>query len=279
MQPTERERYVEVCCVVCAAEADKPYWDCGEYGFVRCSRCGHVYQNPQPSFQDLEARYADAYFTYELENDELFFDLMIKGLSDIGFEQRVAALAPRSFLDIGCATGMLPAYFAQRGFSAEGVELCEPAARYGREQRGVPIFNGTLEQAAFSDGRFGVVHASHLIEHLRDPLAFLQECRRIIAPNGYLVLVTPDTHGLQARLFGSRWRSAIADHLHLFGRRNLCQLLSDCGFTVEEQRSWGGLAAGIAPRLVKSPIDKAAKRWNFGDVMLLLARPVSNTST
>ncbi len=270
---------MQVSCVVCAAEAGKPYWDCGEYSFVRCERCGHVYQNPQPSFEDLEARYADEYFSYELENDELFFDLMMKGLSDIGFEQRVSFIAPRSFLDIGCATGMLPAYFAKLGFSAEGVELCEPAARYGREQRAVPIFIGTLEQAAFPDARFGVVHASHLIEHLRDPGVFLRECRRIIAPDGYLVLVTPDTEGLQARLFGARWRSAIADHLHLFGRSNLSRLLKDCGFAVEEQRSWGGLAAGIAPDLIKKPIDKAAKRWNFGDVMLVLARPLPVSST
>ncbi len=279
MRPSESEHHIPVCCVVCGSEADKPYWDCGEYRFVRCRRCGHVYQNPQPSFEDLEARYADEYFTYELENDERFFDLMIKGLSDIEFEQRVAALAPRSFLDIGCATGMLPAHFARLGFSAEGVELCEPAARYGRERRGVPIFIGTLEQAAFPDASFGVLHASHLIEHLRDPAAFLRECRRIIAPGGYLVLVTPDTYGLQARLFGARWRSAIADHLHLFGRRNLSRLLNDCGFFVEEQRSWGGLAAGIAPDFLKRPIDRAAKRRNFGDVMLLLARPGSGSST
>lgn len=279
MRPADGERQIRVCCAVCGAEADSPHWDCGEYSFVRCGQCGHIYQNPQPSFEDLEARYAEEYFSYELENDELFFDLMIKGLSDIGFEQRVASAAPRSFLDIGCATGMLPAYFAQQGFAAEGVELCEPAARYGRERRGVPIFNGTVEQAAYSDGRFGVVHASHLIEHLRDPGAFLRECRRIIAPEGYLVLVTPDTCGLQARLFGARWRSAIADHLHLFGRRNLSRLLGDCGFEVEQQKSWGGIAAGIAPGFVKKPVDKAAKRWNFGDVMLLLARPVPDCST
>ena len=260
MQPGEGEHHVQVHCAVCGSESDKPHWDCGEYRFVRCGQCGHIYQNPQPSFADLEARYSDEYFSYELDNDETFFSLMLKGLSDINFEQRVASLAPRSFLDIGCATGMLPAYFATQGFSAEGVELCEPAARYGRELRGVPIFNGTLEQATFPDARFGVVHASHLIEHLRDPSAFLRECRRVIASNGYLVLVTPDTWGLQARLFGARWRSAIADHLHLFGRKNLARLLAECGFSVEEQRSWGGLAAGIAPGFIKRPLDAAAKR-------------------
>lgn len=260
-------------CAVCGAHEHRAYWNCGEYGFVRCNICGHIYQNPQPSCADLERRYANEYFSYELENDKPFFELMRMGLEDLSLFERLNGLEPRTFLDIGCATGMLPAYFAEQGFIAEGVELCEPAALYGREERGVPIFIGTLEQAQFPDGRFGVVHASHLIEHLRDPAAFLRECRRVVAPEGYLVLVTPDTYGFQARFFGERWRSAIADHLHLFSRQGLTRLLGECGFRVLEQRSWGGVAAGIAPGFLKKPIDRAAKRWNRGDVMALLARP------
>ena len=84
------------------------------------------------------------------------------------------------------------------------------------------------------------------------------------------IVVTPNTSGLQARVFGERWRSAIADHVHLFSERNLIRLLRESGFTVVATQTWGGLGVGIAPAWLKRPIDRLAKWWGFGDVVLVL---------
>ncbi len=93
---------------------------------------------------------------------------------------------------------------------------------------------------------------------------------RILKPGGFAVITTPNVEGFQARLFGSGWRSAIADHLVLFSRRTLGKLLQDSGFDVLATVTWGGLAAGTAPLLVKKPMDRLAKKLGFGDVMLFL---------
>jgi len=116
------------------------------------------------------------------------------------------------------------------------------------------------------------VHASHLIEHLNSPSSFLDEAARILAPGGLLALTTPNVDGFQARLFGSRWRSAIYDHLYLFSLRTLRELLEARGFVVMRSVTWGGWARGLRPAFVKGPMDALAKRWGFGDVMAILAR-------
>jgi SAM-dependent methyltransferase len=240
---------------------------------VRCRSCRVVYQSPQPVFEDLQDRYAEAYFRYELENENNFFQLMLLGLQDAAFDELTAKLPPtRRFLDIGCATGRLIAHMRDRGWQVQGVELCRQSAEHGKAKRGVEIFAGTLEQAAFPGESFDAVHFSHLVEHVPDPRGLLLEVRRILSPGGYVVVVTPNVDGLQARLFGSRWRSAIADHLTLFSKRTLQHILGLAGFRVLRVVTWGGLALGSAPTWLKRPVDRLAKRWGFGDVVLVLAR-------
>ncbi len=226
-----------------------------------------------PSLRDLEGRYADDYFSYEFHNEENFFNLMRLGLCDIRFDEMDRdSLENTNFLDIGCATGMLLAHMKEKGWRVSGVDICRQSARYGTEKRGVPIFAGTLEEARFPDRHFSVIHFSHLIEHVIDPKAFISEVRRILTDKGKAIITTPNIRGFQARLFGKAWRSAIPDHLHLFSKKTLARLLSDSGFEIEKIVTWGGIAKGAAPSWLKSPLDRLAKTWGFGDVMLFLAR-------
>lgn len=272
--PGEHERDVEVECAVCGEDDTRPLWDCGEFAFVRCRRCGHTYQNPRPDSGDLIDRYDEAYRDYEVENAANFLDLMLKGLADVRFIERAKKLAHRpAFLDIGCATGALLEHLGARGFDARGVEVCEPAARYGIEHRGVRIDVGTIDELTLPEHHFTGIHFSHVIEHVPNPTGFLRRVHELMTSNGLGVVVTPNTAGLQPRIFGSRWRSAIADHVHLFSRRNLVRLLRECGFRVLRTQTWGGLGAGTAAHWLKRPVDTFAKRFGFGDVVLVLFTP------
>ncbi|MFW5684278.1 MAG: class I SAM-dependent methyltransferase [Spirochaetota bacterium] len=272
-RPGSGEVSRHVLCAVCGSDCPREHWECDGFGFVRCCSCGHIYQDPQPQPQDLIGRYDEEYAAYEVENARNFLDLMLKGLEDVRFFDRMDTLGvDRSLLDIGCATGALLEYAAGRCYRVQGVEVCEPAARYGEEHRGVPIAVGTLEEVDLTGRRFGAAHFSHVIEHVPDPRAFLASVRELLVPGALMVLVTPNTAGLQPRLFGPEWRSAIADHVHLFSRRNLVRLLRESGFEVLQTQTWGGLGIGTAPRWIKRPVDRLAKRLGFGDVVLVLSR-------
>ncbi len=267
------ERTVRVHCPLCSGDGVEPFLDCGGFRFVRCDSCGLVRQDPQPVFDDLRERYDEEYFRYEIENERNFFQLMLLGLQDIRFERSAEAIPAegRRFLDIGCATGMLLEHMRVRGWQVQGVEICRPSAEYGIRTRGVPIHIGPLEEARFPEGSFRTVHFSHLIEHVNDPRAFLGEVYRVLAPGGQAVIVTPNVKGLQARLLGPKWRSAIADHLFLFDPISLGRLLGEVGFRTVAVKTWGGIARGLAPAWIKGPLDRLAKRFGFGDVMLFLA--------
>jgi 2-polyprenyl-3-methyl-5-hydroxy-6-metoxy-1,4-benzoquinol methylase len=272
------ERMETVPCPVCGSARWRPFLPCDGFDFARCRDCSIVFQNPRPVFEDVRRRYGADYFSYEVENERNFFGLMRQGLADVSFAKRTSGFGaaegsapPRTFLDIGCATGMLIETMRGEGWEVRGVDVCRESAEYGREHRGVDIFPGTLEEARMKDGAFGAVHFSHLIEHVPDPRAFLGEVHRIIAPGGYAVITTPNIAGFQARLFGKGWRSAIADHLVLFSRSTLVRLVQESGFDVRQSVTWGGLAIGTAPGFIKFPMDRLAKRFGFGDVVMVLA--------
>ncbi len=245
------------------------------YRFVRCKVCSFVFQNPRPNPEELEKRYGSEYFNYEAENEDNFFKLMRLGLRDIGFDRIEKALSEqgeRRFLDVGCATGKLIATLASEGWAVQGVEVCRESALFGIRERGLDIFIGTLEAARLPEEYFSVVHCSHLIEHLTDPVAFIREVRRILVPGGFAVITTPNNDGFQARLFGGQWRSYIADHMCLFSKRTLSRLLDAEGFVTLRIRTWGGLAKGAGPVWLKSILDRLVKPLGAGDVMICLAQ-------
>jgi SAM-dependent methyltransferase len=110
------------------------------------------------------------------------------------------------------------------------------------------------------------------VEHLNDPQALLSEAGRILRKGAYLILITPNIGGFQARLLASRWRSAIFDHLFLFSKHTITAMLKTQGFASEGIYTWGGIAAGLAPAPVKAFADRAAKILGLGDVMAVKAR-------
>jgi len=178
-------------------------------------------------------------------------------------------------LDLGCATGSLLYLLRERGWETTGVEICGSQAEYGRKARKLNISELPLEDNNFPSSYFNVVLASHVIEHLNDPASFVREVHRILIPGGNFFVTTPNIAGFQARLFGNRWRSAIFDHLYLFSIKTLKRLLEDAGFIIEKTVSWGGLAAGSAPAPLKRFLDRAAKRFGFGDVVIIRSRKSS----
>lgn len=278
--PLAEEERRTVPCPLCGGRRFAPALRCEGFGFVRCAGCGLVQANPQPTEAAVRLRYRDGhgvdYLAYELGNEAAFLALQLSALEDAEFpaierEFRARASGPPKILDVGCATGALLAQLRFRGWDCTGVELSAPQAEYARS-RGLRVYDTTLDRAGLQDGAYHLVTASHLIEHLNDPAAFVDEVRRVLAPGGIFLVTTPNIDGLQARLFREKWRSAIFDHLFLFSRRTLRSLLAGRGFVVEKTVTWGGLGRGTAPKFIKVPADRLAKPLGFGDVMMMRAR-------
>lgn len=82
------------------------------------------------------------------------------------------------------------------------------------------------------DGTFDLIILTHVIEHIEDPLPFLNEAFRVLAPCGEMVLSTPNLHSLWARILGGRWWVyAIDDHFSFFQPQHFKTIAGKLGMT------------------------------------------------
>ena len=146
-------------------------------------------------------------------------------------------------LDLGCGDGSFTATLAPNVADVVGAEVAEAAVRRARRRHPalpfelVPL-DGPLP---FADGAFDLVWSTEVIEHVADTGRWLSEVRRVLAPAGRLLLTTPNHGRLRLALGGiERYSEPLGDHLHLYSRRSLEQVLAEFGFGKIELRAAGG---------------------------------------
>jgi SAM-dependent methyltransferase len=178
------------------------------------------------------------------------------------FELRRAFLlsqagAGQRALDLGCGGGEFTAVLAEAGVDSVGVEVAPAAVARASER--YPDLDFRLaridDPLPLEDNSIGLVWASEVIEHVADTARWLSEVRRVLIPRGRLLLTTPSHGRLPMALFGvERFSDPLGDHLHLYTRRSLSQLLVEFGFGEVKVR-----AAGGAPLLRRLLLARAVR--------------------
>jgi SAM-dependent methyltransferase len=146
-------------------------------------------------------------------------------------------------LDLGCGDGAFSAALAPKVAEVVGAEVSEAALRRAARLHPTVAFelvplDGPLP---FPDGAFDLVWSSEVIEHVADTARWLAEIRRVLDPAGRLLLTTPSHGRLRLAVGGiERYSEPLGDHLHLYSRRSLHEVLADFGFAWVEVRTAGG---------------------------------------
>ena len=124
-------------------------------------------------------------------------------------DAHVAGIRPPRVLDIGCGTGFLLERLAERGFSGVGIDLSPESvehakrrlAEIGAADRLTAQVGSAYEPPA---GPFDLITLTGVLEHLEDPRACLRALREQLAPDGLLVISTPNRRSLPG---ARRWLS------------------------------------------------------------------------
>ncbi len=104
-------------------------------------------------------------------------------------------LAGRSALDIGCGAGLLCEPLARLGATVTGVDAAAEnvaAASAHAEGVGLDIRYMAGEVAGLDIGTFDLVTSVEVIEHVADKPGFLRDVAARLAPDGLLVMSTPN---------------------------------------------------------------------------------------
>ena len=105
-----------------------------------------------------------------------------------------------TWLDVGCGHQVLPDWLAadeqllvRRCGMVVGVDASFPSVREHQTVERRVVAN--ISQLPFPDGRFDLVTANMVVEHLEDPVSHFRELSRVLKPSGVCLLLTPNAHG------------------------------------------------------------------------------------
>jgi SAM-dependent methyltransferase len=115
-------------------------------------------------------------------------DLWAEHIARYAFAARFAK--GKRVLDAGCGTGYGAEDLARAGARVVAVDLA--AAWPAANGQGPVYCRASVDAMPFRDGSFDLVAAFEVIEHLRNWRAFLREARRVLAPQGLLLVSTPN---------------------------------------------------------------------------------------
>lgn len=204
--------------------------------------------------------------------------------------REVAALKPKTLLDLGCGPGHIAARAKAMGISVTGVDAYEPIEGKMDHFHKVNLEGLELPVDPFS---YDVVLLLDVIEHLQDPEAFMVMLRnssttlsdKSRAP--HLILSTPNIAFAAIRLNLLLGRFSYAErgilditHKRLFTRKTLLTSLKDCGYVVEKVRGVPPPFEAVMPGFFGKVFGKLsaglAKVWPsmFSFQTLVVCRPL-----
>jgi len=113
-------------------------------------------------------------------------------------------------LDVGCGTGMLTGELVRR-LGTDAVTACDPSAPFvaSIEERfpGVDVRRAPAEHLPFDADRFDAALAQLVVHFMTDPIAGLDEMRRVTKPGGVVAACVWDHAGGHGPL-SAFWRAA-----------------------------------------------------------------------
>lgn len=108
-----------------------------------------------------------------------------------------SAAAGSRILDIPAGSGAFTKRLQAAGYDVVASDIVAhpavPSSLFRQADMNLPL--------PFADASFDVVVSIEGLEHIQRPFDFVRECRRVLRPDGFLVLSTPNISSLR-----SRWR-------------------------------------------------------------------------
>lgn len=138
-------------------------------------------------------------------------------------------------LDVGCGRGTLVRSFNELGIEAHGVDISKKAISEGLRraphfERKFHICDVDKEKLPFNDDYFELITMIYSIEHFTSPGECLKEVRRVLKPEGHVLVVT--------HILGSEDENIDKTHLNVRSRESWMKLFEKYGFGLLEEREF-----------------------------------------
>jgi len=203
-----------------------------------------------PPEEDLEEYYSEKYYKedcstykheYSEEETERFLEKVDRVIRLLGNLFSWTAGDRENCLEIGSGEGWGLRVFRERGWDVTGVDFTSYPCTVHNPELAETIITGSiykvLPELIQRGQTYQVLYFDNLLEHVRDPVLLLEYCRKLVKPDGVMIIEVPNASSNYYKWMHERgdieWNMGFVkypDHLAYFNVDSLRTVCSNAGF-------------------------------------------------
>ena len=161
---------------------------------------------PQPDSENLGKYYDSPNYISHTDGNKSLFEKLYQAVKNIALKNKLNLINSLSenkgkILDIGAGTGDFLAFVKQNGWQTIGVEPSQKAKEIATK-KGVVFVN---EISELENQSFDVITMWHVLEHVPDLEKQIKELKRLLKPNGTLIVAVPNFKSFDANHYKEFW--------------------------------------------------------------------------
>lgn len=204
----------------------------------------------KPSNEELKEYYARKYYqnnkgSYEAhytDEELVYFRNKIEQKHSVLSRLLPPSPGP-SLLDIGCGEGFTLSYFKEKKWDITGIDFSDFGCKHFNPDCLPFLKVGDIYEQFLtlihSNKRFDVIWLDNVLEHVLDPLFLLKECKKLLHPQGLVIVEVPNDfsvlqqHLLNKKHIDSEFWVVVPDHISYFNQQGLTALAEAAGLKNE----------------------------------------------
>jgi SAM-dependent methyltransferase len=218
-------------CPLCAGERLTVAYEYPAFRLLRCETCALLFRERGPGIdtaQLIQETYDDQWVQMRHQwAASTFQEHALFQVTLLGSVRPERGL----LLEIGSGTGEFAYLARQAGWDVVGVEPSANACRYAQARYNLELVNAVWSPELLpADLRFDAICFWHVLEHIPDPVAFLQDVKSRLAEGGLVLFAVPNRESFTNEIWGAESPLLTeADHLCHYSAQNLRLLLAKAG--------------------------------------------------
>lgn len=230
----------DIPCVACGGGRTSPQFEKSGFGYVTCDLCQTLFQSPRPSIEAFESFYreskssrywAEVFFPAVAEiRREKIFRPRVERLAGICSDQNIQV---GYLIDVGAGYGIFLDEW-RRCFPATRLLAIEPSSSLAAKCRlkGFDVVEDIVENVAGYDNSADLVTCFEVLEHVYDPLRFLDDLAAMVRPGGYVFISTLGIDGFDLQtLWNTSSQISPPHHINFLSVKGFERLFARAGLT------------------------------------------------
>jgi len=231
-------------CPACSSADFKPLgYDIPDYEYrvpytpklLCCGNCGLIRHESIPNYETLGSFYPDDYLVYNKSFKEASNALYSKLKTNL-YSMKAKKVAKHigssgNILDVGCANGAFLLSMKQYGnYGLYGLDIKNTGMNF--DEHSIDFKEGHLEEIEYPDNFFDAIILDNVLEHVPDPVVFMDKIVSILKPGGYVFGTTPNFNSVDRFVFQQYWGGFhMPRHIYLFNADNLRMFMKNMGIS------------------------------------------------